>query len=100
MEAVQTRPLNRKQQMLYRRLSVLSELILQTFEDLEQEQKDKRFKVSKHFEQFRVDLERVKNMCSEILEIIFKDPKIRTNTYFTDLVNKVDTVIRKTELYN
>lgn len=100
MEAVQTRPLNKKQQMLYRRLSVLSELILQTFEDLEQEQKDKRFKVSKHFEQFRTDLERIKNMCSEILEIIFQDPKIRTNTYFTDLVNKVDTVIRKTELYN
>lgn len=49
--------LNKKQHNLYRRLSLLSELLLQTIEDLEREQKDKRFKISKEFEKYWEELE-------------------------------------------
>lgn len=62
LNTVESRPLNKKQQILYRRLSIMAELILQTFEDLEREQKDRRFKVSKHFEQYREDVDRIKIM--------------------------------------
>lgn len=91
--------LNKKQQNLYRRLSLLSELLLQTLEDLESAQKDKRFKISKEFEKYREELEVVKGMSEKILDIIFMDKQLRSNTYFQDLVSKIDTVIRKTELY-
>jgi|SRR5690554_2790619 len=95
INTVNTRPLNKKQQILYRRLSIMAELILQTFEDLEREQKDKRFRVSKHFEQYRQDVDRIKVMSENILEIIFKEKELRSSTYFNDLVKKIDTVIRK-----
>lgn len=87
--------INKKKQNLYRRLSLLSELLLQTIDDLEQDNKNNALKVSEPFEKYKNDLTK---MSEYILEIVFADEQLKRGTYFNELVTKIDTVIRKTEM--
>lgn len=84
------KPINKKKKVLYKRLCVLSELLLQNIEDLEKENKSKSPQATKYKEH----LQGVKEISERILEITYQDPNIKSTTYFTDLTNKIDTIIR------
>ena len=45
--------------------------------------------------QLKTKAEEIMPLADEMLEEIYKISEIRNSTYLTDLVNKIDTVIRK-----
>lgn len=71
---------------IYHKISVLSSLMLEAIEELENQRPTNK--------EFKESLENVEEMSVKILDASFVE-EIKKNTYFTDLSNKVDTIIRK-----
>jgi len=90
------RSLNKKQRNDYRMLSIASELMLIAFERIKTQNKNERLKMSEKYRNAEESLKTVAEFSEDILEIVFKDGKIRGTTTFNDVVNKIDTTIRKT----
>lgn len=72
---------------LCRRLSVLSDLLIDTVEDLE--------KHGPVEEEFKASLKTVKAKCEETLQAAYSVDKVQQSTYIGDLSKKIDTIIRK-----
>lgn len=89
------RQLNKKQRNNYRMLSVASELMLISFDRIKSENKNNSLKVSENYRNAEEALKVVAEFSENILEIVFKDEKISSTTTFNDVVNKIDTIIRK-----
>lgn len=90
------KPLNKKQRDNYRMLSITCELMITAFERIESENKDKRMKISKAYEEAKKEVNNLKSFSESVLDIVFKDEKISSTTTFNEAVNKIDTIIRKT----
>lgn len=73
--------------IVYHKLAVLSALMLEAIDEVKCEEVQ--------FEQISKTLNDMQKMSELIIENIFKVEEVKTSTYFNDLVNKVDTVIRK-----
>lgn len=89
------RQLNKKQRNNYRMLSVASELMLISFDRIKSENKNNSLKVSDNYKNAEEALKVVADFSENILEIVFKDEKISSTTTFNDVINKIDTIIRK-----
>lgn len=95
MKTQQIRQINKKQRNNYRLLSIASELMLISFERIKSENKNKSLKMSENYKNAEEALKVVANFSENILEIVFKDEKISSTTTFNDVINKIDTIIRK-----
>jgi|SRR5690606_649084 len=95
MKTQQIRQINKKQRNNYRLLSIASELMLISFERIKSENKNKSLKMSENYKNAEEALKVVAEFSENILEIVFKDEKISGTTTFNDVVNKIDTIIRK-----
>lgn len=95
MKTQQIRQINKKQRNNYRLLSIASELMLIYFERIKSENKNKSLKMSDNYKNAEEAIKIVAEFSENILEIVFKDEKISSTTTFNDVINKIDTIIRK-----
>lgn len=73
--------------MLSHRLAVLSNLMIETLDEIEAN--------SDVSLDFRTKSKELMPFCENMIEDVFTLGQIKSTTYMTDLSNKVDTVIRK-----
>lgn len=77
----------KKINMLSHRLTVLSNLMIETLDEIGAS--------SDMSVDFRTKSKELMPFCEKMIEDVFTLGQIKSTTYMTDLSNKVDTVIRK-----
>jgi len=79
--------INKKLGQNCHKLAVLSQLVLETLDDLRPLVGDA--------EEFKKTCKDMEEKCEEILKNVYNVEEVRTSTYLSSLSVKVDTVIRK-----
>jgi hypothetical protein len=77
----------KKINMLSHRLAVLSNLMIETLDEIEAN--------SDMSLEFSIKSKELMPFCEQMVDDVFTLGQIKSTTYMTDISNKVDTVIRK-----
>lgn len=87
--------MTKQERAAYSELAFLSDLIIESIENIEGLKKDKRMKKTKLFIEYQSNLESVKEFAEKINEIVFSDPDVRNGVVFQEATNKIQTIVRK-----
>lgn len=90
--------MTKQERAAYSELAFLSDLIIESIENIESLKKDKRMKKTKLFIEYQSSLESVKEFAEKINEIVFSDPAVRNGVVFQEATNKIQTIVRKAVL--
>lgn len=69
------------------KIALLAELMIDAIDDL--------YKEGEGGQTLRASLEITKNKCEDLVGSVYKVEEIQKSTYFTDMANKIDTLIRR-----